>query len=66
MKKIFPAFSISSIICALFFVSCTQTVPQRALTNGFIAGTDFHMKMGNPEAVEVFKKIRCSLGKTRL
>ena len=63
MKKIFSTFSISSIICALFFVSCTQTVPQKVVTNGFIAGSDFHMKMGNPEAVEVFKKLDAAWAK---
>ena len=63
MKKIFPAFSISSIICALFFVSCTQTIPEKATANGFIAGTGFHMKMGNPEAVEVFKKLDAAWSK---
>ena len=63
MKKIFFTFSLSTIICVLFFVSCTQTIPKNAPSNGFIAGSDVHMKMGNPEAVEVFKKLDAAWAK---
>ena len=60
MKKI-PL--ILALICTFIFTSCNKTVPCETPTNGFLTATDYKVKMGSSEAVEVFKQLDAAWAK---
>jgi len=60
MKKI-PL--IQALICTFIFTSCNKTLPCETPTNGFLTATDYKVKMGSSEAVEVFKKLDAAWAK---
>jgi hypothetical protein len=49
--------SIVALICSLTLVSCTPTPPCETPVNGFLTGSSKQVKMGNEDAVKVFKKL---------
>ena len=54
---------ILALICTFTFTSCNETVPCETPTNGFLTGTDYKVKMGSSEAVEVFKQLDAAWAK---
>jgi hypothetical protein len=49
--------SIVALICSLTLVSCTPTPPCETPVNGFLTGSSKQVKMGNEDAVKVFKQL---------
>ena len=48
---------IFALVCTFSFTSCNETAPCETSTNGFLTDTDFQVKMGSSDAVEVFKQL---------
>ena len=55
--------SIAALICALTLVSCVPPPPCETPVNGFLTGTSKQIKMGNEDAVNVFKQLDIAWGK---
>ena len=49
--------SITALICSLTLVSCVSPPPCETPVNGFLTGTSKQVKMGNTDAVNVFKQL---------
>ena len=54
MKNI---ISIAVLICSITLVSCVPSPPCETPVNGFLTGTSKQVKMGNADAVKVFKQL---------
>lgn len=57
MKNMKNTISILALICSLALVSCAPPKPCETPTNGFLTGSNKQVKMGNADAVEVFKQL---------